>query len=57
MQTIFLLYSVAWVCEISNTYYICLLLVFDGIPRVFSFIYELFINKSAIFQKFIKLII
>ena len=35
------LYSVAWVGAISNMCGICLFMVFDGLPHVFSFVYEL----------------
>ena len=45
----FTLYSVAWVVEVSNICDIFLFLVFDGLPHVFSFIYEVLINTFAFF--------
>ena len=47
MQNLFKLYLVAWVDEISNMCDIYLFLVFDGLPHVFLFIYELLINTLA----------
>ena len=49
LQTLFLLYSVAWVSAVSNICDICLFLKFSGLPHAFSFVYKLLINHLAIF--------
>ena len=51
-KPIFSLYSVLWVGAVSTMCDICLFLVFDGLPHVFSCVYELLINDfTNYFQK------
>ena len=58
VKTFFIFYSLSWAGAVSNMWDIFFSLVFDGIPHVFSFIYELLINALAIFfQKFMKVLI